>query len=335
MTRHISFFALAFVLFFSIFSWFSLVRAECEGKFVNPITDVEWSCIYPIRMGGMNVSPSGPDPETELKDVLCSCDDGAFKRVGITFGFREPSRLMDVTKDSMCLAGLGIDMGNSSIWGDGGASHNKNKYSNQSDYFAQTHYYFFNPLFLMELGMDMKCMEKLPLDVVDMSEFRPDHGDEQLSLMLYPESVLFQNPPVQMSCMADSISSTGGWPLDSLFWCDGSWGTVYPMGGRSRNAGTSMVEASANVASSSLARGHRLLTNWGTKGPAALCGPYPQPVWQKTMYRFQSVRPVKGRVCPTVGRSGLMWDQNMNPAVPGYTDNFSYLIWRFRDCCTF
>src|SRR3546814_13146742 len=34
----------------------------CNGKFVNPITDVCWSCLFPLSVGGLTIWPSGrPD----------------------------------------------------------------------------------------------------------------------------------------------------------------------------------------------------------------------------------------------------------------------------------
>ena len=38
------------------------LRAEaaptCHGKFVNPITDVCWSCLFPLSVGGLKIWPS-------------------------------------------------------------------------------------------------------------------------------------------------------------------------------------------------------------------------------------------------------------------------------------
>ncbi|WP_196490274.1 TraU family protein, partial [Erythrobacter donghaensis] len=35
---------------------------RCTGKFVNPITDICWSCLFPISIGGLKIWPSSrPD----------------------------------------------------------------------------------------------------------------------------------------------------------------------------------------------------------------------------------------------------------------------------------
>ncbi|MCQ5478220.1 TraU family protein, partial [Escherichia coli] len=30
--------------------------SACEGRFVNPITDICWSCIFPLSLGSIKVS---------------------------------------------------------------------------------------------------------------------------------------------------------------------------------------------------------------------------------------------------------------------------------------
>lgn len=52
----------------------------------------------------------------------------------------------------------------------------------------------------------------------------------------------------------------------------------------------------------SIARSPQNLLLWGTKGMAALCGTYPLPVWLKSQYKLQPVRPVRSALCPTIGR---------------------------------
>ncbi|RZL71845.1 MAG: conjugal transfer protein, partial [Sphingomonas sp.] len=30
-------------------------QSKCSGKFVNPITDVCWSCLFPLSVGGLKI----------------------------------------------------------------------------------------------------------------------------------------------------------------------------------------------------------------------------------------------------------------------------------------
>lgn len=34
--------------------------SACEGRFVNPITDICWSCIFPLSLGSIKVSQGTP-----------------------------------------------------------------------------------------------------------------------------------------------------------------------------------------------------------------------------------------------------------------------------------
>lgn len=309
-------------------------RAVCQSTFVNPLTDVSWECMFPIRLAGVRVSPSAPDPESYISTPLCSCQDGVYTRIGMVMGFREPAYMVDVVKDAWCFAGFGIDMGTSSIWGDGSAGESTSTKALRQEYSAHTHSYFYNPLSLLELMLNARCVDKVNLGISDLSEVRPEHFDVTLNLMLYPQTLLFANPVATMACMADVVGASAGFPLDALFWCAGEWGTIYPMTGASSSKGMSNVRAAANVAAKSIARSHQNLLLWGTKGTAALCGTYPLPVWLKSQYKLQPVRPVRSALCPTIGRTELLWGAGNNPPSPGQADNFAYLLWRWRDCCS-
>lgn len=323
------------ILFFYLVTVTVDAQAVCKSSFVNPLTETSWECMFPIRLAGVRITPSAPDPESYVSTPLCACKDGAFQRIGLVMGFREPAYMLDVVKDAWCFAGFGIDMGKSKVWGNGGSKTDQNSNEQSKKFFAHTHSYFYNPLYLLELLMDSRCLEKLPTGIADLSEVRPDHSDSMLNLMLYPQSVLFANPLATAACMADSISASAGFPLDALFWCSGTWGPIYQMTGYSRSAGYSNVSAASNVAAKSIARSHNNLLLWGTKGTAALCGNYPMPVWLKSQYKLQPVRPVRSRLCPPIGRSEILWGAFMNPPVPNKEGNFAFLLWRWRDCCTF
>jgi conjugal transfer pilus assembly protein TraU len=101
---------------------------KCTGQFVNPITDICWSCLFPISVGGLEIWPSNrPDPDNpDLPVCLCGL------RPGIAMGFWEPVRLADVSMKPWCFVNLGgmkldpgFDIGFRSISGPsavGGAS---------------------------------------------------------------------------------------------------------------------------------------------------------------------------------------------------------------------
>ncbi|MCB2048364.1 MAG: TraU family protein, partial [Novosphingobium sp.] len=78
----------------------------CHGKFVNPITDVCWSCLFPLSIGGLAIwKGSRPDPKNP-SFPLCACGS-PIPRIGISVGFWEPVRLVDVTNKAWCFPNLG------------------------------------------------------------------------------------------------------------------------------------------------------------------------------------------------------------------------------------
>jgi conjugal transfer pilus assembly protein TraU len=71
-------------------------KSTCTGKFVNPITDVCWSCMFPLSVGALKIWPS-TRPDTDNPDLpVCACGSPV-PRIGISAGFWEPVRLADVT----------------------------------------------------------------------------------------------------------------------------------------------------------------------------------------------------------------------------------------------
>ncbi|MGT2516601.1 TraU family protein [Sphingomonas panni] len=86
---------------------------KCTGKFVNPITDVCWSCLFPMSVGGLNIWPSGrPDtPNPGLPVCACArrCRVSASRpgsgssvrlaeRLDQTMVLREPGRCEDLSR---------------------------------------------------------------------------------------------------------------------------------------------------------------------------------------------------------------------------------------------
>jgi len=88
---------------------------ECEGRFVNPITDVCWACIFPITIGNVPVA-QGDQPDTPNPGMpIQFCPVGIFYRVGLAIGYWEPVALTDVTRSPYCMVNLGgfnINVGN-------------------------------------------------------------------------------------------------------------------------------------------------------------------------------------------------------------------------------
>ena len=81
-------------------------EASCEGRFLNPITDVSWKCMFPITIGNVPLMPGSND--TRNPDIpVCFCRRGDVPLVpGISIGFWEPIRVIEVTRTPYCLVSL-------------------------------------------------------------------------------------------------------------------------------------------------------------------------------------------------------------------------------------
>ncbi len=78
--------------------------SACEGRFVNPITDICWSCIFPLSLGSIKVS-QGKVPDTANPSMpiqICPAPP-LFRRIGLAIGYWEPMALTDVTRSPGCM----------------------------------------------------------------------------------------------------------------------------------------------------------------------------------------------------------------------------------------
>ena len=305
---------------------------KCNGRFVNPVTDVCWSCLFPITICGMRVSPSGEDTSVR-KSLICKCKTPIL-RIGIPISFWEPARLIDVTRTKFCLVNMGgVSIGGDSVRGHGNVS-NSNTSNTIKKSFYQVHYYVYPVLYWLELLMQFVCLEKGQLDIAYITEFDPMWNDDETAFVLNPEAVLFGNPIAQAACVADSVAATAGFPLDEMFWCAGCQGSIYPHTGHvPYHIGG--VQASLLLTSRMLAKLHKELLARGTIGEAGECGePYIMIPMMKSQYKQQMLFPAattgKGG-CRPLGRTSVYWEGGKEKPYTG--EDFGYLIWRKRQCC--
>lgn len=330
--------------------------AICKGSFLNPITDVCWQCIFPIKIGGVMIGKSPgaiaepPDPANK-PICVCPAPPPIFYRYGISLSFWEPARFIETVKDPFCFPSLGFGLQNSSSntggsnQGNGnssgsgtnlkglGGSHHENGNNEDTSVFSQAHYFIFPVWSMLELLTDFVCVEGGGLDVAYMTEVDPLWNDDYMALFVNPEALLFANPIAQFACVADAVSAQTGLPQLPLFWCMGSWGSAYPLSGHIRDE--YVVQANAGIAARLIYKLARqgLLWDYGIN----LCGPVPTPIWVKWNYRLQIAKPTRGMSCIPIGRTGLLWSYLKNPPIGsgGTSDNFLFIIFRKRACCAF
>ena len=263
---------------------------SCTGRFVNPLTDVCWECLFPISIGAVGIGAAAGAPDTpNPPSPLCYCGT-PIPRIGLSVGMWEPARLIDVSRAPFCfsnLGGLTVDPGVGAARGKTGASGGDGASSST----WHVHYYTYPLLSWIGALLDLGCMETGGLDIAWISELDPTWNDEELSFLLHPEAVLFTGLPAQAACAADCAAASAGLPLDGLFWCAGCQGGMYPLTG-TVSAHVGGVQASLLAAERMVFRLHRLGLALGTSGAAALCSPYPMPIIKKTQYRWQMSQPV-------------------------------------------
>lgn len=306
---------------------------KCTGRFVNPITDICWSCLFPITICGLRVTPQGEDTPSS-KTPLCVCRK-PLPHVGLPITFWEPARLIDVTRTKFCLVTMGgLKIGPDSVRGHGNVSAGTTTHGTKHSFY-QVHYYVYPVLYWLELLTDFVCMEKGQWDIAYITEFDPLWNDDETAFVLNPEAVLFANPLAQAACSADSVAASAGFSLDSLFWCSGSQGSIYPYTGHvPYHVGG--VQASLLLVSRMLAKMHREALAQGTIGKEGLCGPYLMPLMKKSQYKQQMLYPssTTGRGgCKPLGRTSVLWEGGKEKPYTG--EDFGYLVWRKRQCCLF
>jgi conjugal transfer pilus assembly protein TraU len=310
----------------------STIQANCVGKFVNPITDICWSCLFPITIGGMRVSASGEDTENPRTPICrCPIPIPPYIRIGFPVSFWEPVRLVDVTRTPYCLVNLGgISMMDRGVQGRGSVANNSGNRMRHS--FYHVHWYIYPLIYWLELLTDFICLEKTSFDVAYMTELDPLWNDDETAFILNPEAVLFGNPIAQAACAADCITASTGFPLDLLFWCGGCQGSLYPFTG-TISAHVGGVQGSLLALQRMIAKLHREGLLWGYTGVDGLCDKYPMPIIRKTQYKTQMVYPIPSTIkgCHPLGRSEALWGAGKEYPYQG--EDFGYLIWRKRNCC--
>lgn len=297
--------------------------SPCDQGFINPLTNVHWPCIFPIQIAGISLGKKTPLDADNPKSPICFCPSSlGIPSPGIRINFWAPNRWIDTVENPGCMMPLGID-----ILPETGQLHGSTRNTHrQATTFAQMHYYIAPVWALLGLFTDVPCLDTSGFDVAMISEVLPTYQNEVLGAIINPEAVLFGNPAALLACVADAGFSHTGGTIDTLFWCMGGWGSTYPIGGRSSSG--DIVEANAAIAAKQIFMMGRLglLRNSLRSG----CGERLAPIWQKSLYKLQMMKPVKQSSCFNIGRSGLLWTAQKHP--PNH-DNYSWQVFEKEYCC--
>ena len=149
------------------------ISEPCVGKFVNPIKDICWSCIFPVKLGNTAIYSGGREDTDNPSNPVCICpaDIGAGVKVpmpGLAISFWEPVRLADVTRTPYCMVSLGGFQIMKSAKKHGTVAR---KSANESlkHSFYHVHYYIYPLIYWLELLTDFICLEEASVDVAYIS----------------------------------------------------------------------------------------------------------------------------------------------------------------------
>jgi conjugal transfer pilus assembly protein TraU len=306
------------------------------GKFLNPITDVCWSCVFPISLGGKTLPiKKGREDTPNPKKIICTCKKGPIPQVGIPVSFWEALRVVEVTRTPWCLMTLGgVEIMKLGTQQHGTVKHNKGHKMRSASY--NVHYITYPVLNIMGVLLDWACLEASGASDLNMwfSELEASWSDAETNMLMHPEALLFSNPIAQAACAADCVASSAGFPLDALVWCGGCQGSLYPFSGFV-GSDVGGIQASLLVTQRILAKMHRVMRENLTTGERAMCQPFPVPTIVKSQYKTQMLypKPQTGgeHACAPLGRSSTLWGAGHN--YPNEGEDFAYLLWRKRNCC--
>lgn len=323
---------LSLILCLGIFLTSDAFSGQCKGRFINPIKDVCWSCMFPISIGGAKLNKQRKIPDTpNPSNPICMCGS-PIPRVGIAIGFWEPIAIVDVVREPYCLLSLGgIKIANSRVKGGHWANHGRGMEGNRTSFY-HVHWVKFPVFVLMDLFKTLACLEKGDMDVAYMSELDPLWNDDELAAMLTPDNSVFANPLAQAACAADCISSSHSLPMDKLYWCQGCQGNLMPFVGSSLHH-SGAVNTSLLMAGRLLGKMHRFMMLPETAGTSAkvLCEKPLNPIIKKSQYRLQMSSPKANQHCYAPGHTEIPWSSGKE--IPMKGEDFAYVIWRKRNCC--
>jgi len=314
----------------------AVVGAACTGRLYNPLSDTDWNNIFPITIAGVAVTNAGNTtaPLMQAMPPICVCPTIlGIPFVGIGITYWQPLYLSEIERRPGCLSSLGgikVLTGPYEMLASEQARNHQNtgKTANR----MQVHWYQY-PLFsMLDILKSLGCKSTSGFDLAYMTEIDPMWQDDTWSAVFAPEAALFTSVPANLACAVDSVAASAGYPIDSLFWCAGSWGPTYPLSGNASHAGDPFT-LNNQVQAKFIARNARMGLNWQTIGPSAVCSSHPNPVWVKSQYRYNQVAPVrrKGRAV-TTGDYGKFFQ--LPPVTNAPTQEHTVnLIWQGQQCC--
>jgi conjugal transfer pilus assembly protein TraU len=191
--------------------------------------------------------------------------------------------------------------------------------------------------------MDMDLMYTSPVD--------PTWNDDELAFFLNAEAAWAGTPVAQAAQIPDCLAASAGDSIEKFFWTAGCWGNLYPFTGNIDHEGSPPRDSNL-IATRAVAALHRRGLARKTMGDDAMCKGDIYPMIPKSQYKWSMLYPipeVKGdeNLAPgdasasgrdvavkgshVTGESTFLWGEWRN--IPAVGEDFTYLLWRWNDCC--
>lgn len=302
-------------------------------------TDICWACLFPIKVAGAQITP-GKAPAKAAASPLCVCEEGSsgIFKPGVVVSMWEPARLVEVVRKPGCSPSLGgatLKMGSFRSYGRLTQEHHEEKTHNELSFY-QAHYYAFPLLQILELYSPTKCNADgfVDFDIISFTEIDPTWNNPVLAFFQHPESAAVANPIAIAACAAESLALAAGQePIESMWWCTGTWGGIYPLAGFSSPNDFNRTTA-LNVARL-LAQQHRRGLARRTMGESNVCRAGIYPSIPKSQYKLTQFTP-KAQTQKSIwlGEIPYQWDGGPGRHIPGTPTDAVYMLWRWTDCCS-
>lgn len=314
----------------------SCPNAEVFGP--RMFTDICWACLFPIRVAGFSITPGqAPDMASDLSVCLCSDNNGIYMP-GIVNSMWEPARLIEVVRRpgcSMTLGGANLGFGNQRQFGTLNESATGEAISTAKNSFYNVHYYAFPIMSILELYMPKRCSPDgySDLDIIQLSEIDPTWNNDELAFFTHPESAAVANPLAQAACAADaSMGIAGQQPLESMWWCAGTWGGIYPMAGTA--VPNDFGRTTSLLAARTVGQMHRRGFAHLTMGDDTICRGMIFPTIPKTQYKLSMFYPrAETKKAHYIGAHPITWQGGEGRSIPKVGEDALYMMFRWNDCC--
>lgn len=307
--------------------------AACHGQTFNPLSDPDWSNVFPITIAGIPMGPNSNPPDM-FEPPVCVCP-GVFgiPSYGVGITFWEPLYVSEVQKIAGCSSSLG---GKMIITGYAGENSEQAfaelEKGNPHSTRMQLHWYEYPIFGILHMFEEMTCRNPDGFNLLYASEVDPTWQNDEWAGIFSPEASLFASLPAQFACMVDSVGASVGYPVDPLFWCAGTWGGVYPMAGTAAHS-TSNFQVDNLILAKFLARQARIGLQFQTIGPAAECSAVINPIWLKSQFRVNQVYPIPRHGAPLmIGAPPVAQYPTMITNLPGMDDTVN-VIFEGQQCC--